>query len=69
MARKSKDVTVIQDGVKYTMCAYRGPKASETTWDVNKSRYTHWAQTVSRYTRGCGACVGTVQKVPGFGVN
>ena len=68
MARKSKDVTVIQDGVKYTYCAYRGPKKGTETFPTDKSRYTPWTQTVSKYTRGTGGCLGTVEKVEGFGV-
>ena len=68
MARKSKDITVMQDGVKYTFCAYRGPKKGTETFPTDKSRYTPWAQTVSKYVRGSGACLGTVDKVEGFGV-
>ena len=62
MARKSKDVTVIQDGVKYTMCAYRGPKRSDTTWDINKSRYTAWHTGVVKYEKGSTGILGTVEK-------
>ena len=62
MARKSKDVTVVQDGVKYTLCAYRGPKRSETTWDVNKSRYTAWHTGVVKYEKGSTGILGTVEK-------
>lgn len=68
MTRKCKDVTVIIDGVKVTQCAYRGPRKGEATYDINKSRYTVWAQTVSKYTRGTGGCLGTIEKVSGFGV-
>jgi len=68
MAKKSKDVIVMVDGVKVTICAYRGPRKGESTFDINKSRYTPWAQTVSKYVRGSAGCLGTIEKVPGFGV-
>ena len=63
MARKSKDITVVQDGVKYTYCAYRGPKKGTETFPTNKSRYTVWTQTASKYVRGSGACQGTIAKM------
>ena len=63
MARKSKDVVTYVDGVKFTQCAYRGPKKTEVTFPTDKSRYTVWTQTASRYVRGSGACQGTVAKV------
>lgn len=63
MARKSKDVVTYVDGVKVTQCAYRGPRKGEATYDINKSRYTVWAQTVSKYTRGTNGILGTVEKV------
>ena len=68
MARKSKDIVTYIDGVKVTLCAYRGPRKGESTYDINKSKYTPWAQTVSKYTRGTAGVLGTVEKVPGFGV-
>ena len=68
MARKSKDVVTYVDGVKVTQCAYRGPRKGEATYDINKSRYTVWAQTVSKYTRGTRGVQGTVEKISGFGV-
>ena len=63
MARKSKDVVTYVDGVKVTQCAYRGPRKGEATYDINKSRYTVWAQTVSKYTRGTNGILGTVEKI------
>jgi hypothetical protein len=63
MARKSKDVVTYVDGIKVTQCAYRGPRKGEATYDINKSRYTVWAQTVSKYTRGTNGILGTVEKV------
>ena len=63
MARKSKDVVTYVDGVKVTQCAYRGPRKGEATYDINKSRYTAWAQTVSKYTRGTNGILGTVEKM------
>ena len=63
MARKSKDVVTYVDGVKFTQCAYRGPKKSEVTFPTDKSRYTVWTQTASKYSRGTGACQGTVAKI------
>lgn len=63
MARKSKDVVEYVNGVKVTQCAYRGPRKGEATYDINKSRYTVWAQTVSKYTRGTNGILGTVEKV------
>jgi hypothetical protein len=62
MARKKVDVVSIVDGVKITQCAYRGPKNSETTFPINKSRYTPWAQTVSKYVRGSRGVLGTVDR-------
>jgi hypothetical protein len=63
MARKSKDTVTFIDGVKITQCAYRGPKRGQETFPTDKSRYTVWAQTASRYVRGSGACIGTIDKV------
>jgi len=68
MARKSKDIVTYVDGVKVTQCAYRGPRRGEGTYDINKSKYTVWAQTVSKYTRGTNGVLGTVPKIAGFGV-
>lgn len=62
MARKSKDVVTYVDGVKFTQCAYRGPKRSESTWDVNKSRYTAWHTGVVKYEKGSTGILGTVEK-------
>lgn len=62
MARKSKDVVMYIDGVKVTLCAYRGPKRSDTTWDVNKSRYTAWHTGVVKYEKGTSGILGTVEK-------
>ena len=62
MARKSKDVVTYVDGVKFTQCAYRGPKRSESTWDVNKSRYTAWHTGVVKYEKGSSGILGTVEK-------
>jgi len=63
MARKSKDVVTYIDGVKFTQCAYRGPKKGQETFPLDKSRYTVWTQTVSKYTRGTNGVLGTVEKV------
>lgn len=63
MARKCKDVVTIVDGVKITQCAYRGPRKGEATFPTDKSRYTVWTQTASKYTRGTGACQGTLDKI------
>lgn len=68
MARKSKDIVTYVDGVKITQCAYRGPRKGESTYDINKSKYTPWAQTVGKYVRGSRGVLGTVEKIPGFGV-
>ena len=68
MARKSKDIVTYVDGVKFTQCAYRGPRKGEGTYDINKSKYTPWAQTVSKYVRGSSGVLGTVEKVSGFSV-
>lgn len=62
MARKSKDITVMQDGVKYTICAYRGPRKGEATYDINKSRYTAWHTGAVKYERGSSGILGTVEK-------
>ena len=63
MARKSKDIVTIVDGVKVTQCAYRGPRKGEETFPTDKSRYTVWTQTASKYSRGSGACQGTIARV------
>lgn len=62
MAKKKVDVVTIVDGVKFTQCAYRGPKKTETTFPIEKSRYTPWAQTVSKYVRGSRGVLGTVDR-------
>lgn len=67
MAKKSKDTVVMIDGVKVTMCAYRGPKKSQSTWDINKSRYTAWHTGVVKYEKGTNGILGTVEKAQGFG--
>lgn len=64
----SRDQTVFVDGVKVTLCAYRKPRKSERTFDIDKSKYTPWAQTVAKYVRGSGGVIGTVEKIPGFGI-
>lgn len=51
----SRDQTVFVDDVKVTFCAYRKPRKSERTFDIDKSKYTPWAQTVAKYVRGSGA--------------
>lgn len=63
MSRKFQDVTSEVNGVKVTMCAYRGPKRSQVTWDVNKSRYTPWHTGVVKYEKGTRGILGTVDKV------
>jgi hypothetical protein len=63
MARKSKDLVSYVDGVKFTQCAYRGPKKGQETFPLDKSRYTVWAQTVSKFTRGTRGVLGTVDRV------
>ena len=60
MAKKTKDVVTVVDGVKYTMCAYRGPRKGERTYDPSKSRYTQWHQGVSAMRRGKGGITGTM---------
>lgn len=63
MARKSKDIVTYVNGVKYTQCAYRGPRKNESTFDINKSKYTVWTQTVAKYTRGANGVLGTVERI------
>lgn len=65
MAKRTKynDVVTIVDGVKYTVCEPRKPRASELTYPLNKSRYTAWAQGVSNLNRGTRGCTGTTQKI------
>jgi len=63
MARKSKDEVLYVNGVKPTLCAYRGHRKGSITYPIDKSRYTPWSQTVSKYTRGSRGVLGTVSKV------
>lgn len=60
---KLNDTTNYVDGVKVTMCAPRKPRKSEITYPIDKSRYTPWSQTVSKYTRGTNGVLGTVDRV------
>lgn len=60
MAKKKQDVVTVVDGVKYTLCAYRGPKKGERTYDPSKSRYSQWHQGVSNMSRGKSGIVGTM---------
>lgn len=60
MAKKKQDVITYVDGVKITMCAYRGPRKGEGTFGIDKSRYTPWAQGVSNYVRGTRGVNGIV---------
>lgn len=59
---QTDSVTFI-DGVKITQCAYRKPRKSEITYPIDKSRYTPWSQTVSKYTRGTRGVLGTVARM------
>ena len=59
---KQKDMVSIIDGVKYTQCAYRGPRRGESTYDINKSRYTPWTQGVAKYEHGTRGVLGIVEK-------
>jgi len=62
--KKYEDTTYVnENGVKVTMCAYRRPKKSEKTFDVDKSKYTAWTQGVSNYTRGTKGVLGTMENV------
>jgi hypothetical protein len=63
MSRKFQDVTTEVNGVKVTLCDYRGPKRSQVTWDINKSRYTAWHTGVVKYEKGTSGILGTVEKV------
>ena len=60
MAKKSKDTVTVVDGVKITMCAYRGPRKGERTYDPAKSRYSAWHQGVSNMNRGKSGIHGTM---------
>jgi len=60
---KNKDISTVVDGVKVTLCAYRKPRKTEVTFDVNKSRYTAWARGVVNYTKGKNGVLGTVEGV------
>jgi len=68
MARKCKDEVHYFDGVKVTLCAYRGPRKGEKTYDISKSRYTAWHTGVVKYEKGSSGILGTVEKNAGFGV-
>lgn len=59
---QQKDLVTYVDGVKITSCGYRGPRRGESTFDVNKSRYTPWTQGVVKYERGTRGVLGTVEK-------
>ena len=36
MAKKYTDTTYVQDGIKFTQCAYRGPRSTERTFAPNR---------------------------------
>lgn len=64
MSKRYNDTTYTNSsGVKVTMCEYRAPKKAQRTFDVDKSKYTPWAQGVSNYTRGTRGVKGTVEGV------
>lgn len=63
MTTKYKDEVKIINGVKHTFCDYRGPRDSEKTFDINKSRYTAWHTGVVKYERGTAGVQGTVEKI------
>ena len=44
------------------VCAYRGPRKGEATYDINKSRYTAWHTGAVKYERGSSGILGTVEK-------
>lgn len=58
---KYNDVVTYVNGVKTTICAPRKPRVSELTYPINKSRYTAWAQGVTRLEHGIGGVLGTVR--------
>lgn len=58
---KYNDVVTYVNGVKTTICAPRKPRQSEITYPRNKSRYTAWAQGVTRFEHGTGGVLGTVR--------
>jgi hypothetical protein len=62
MAKRYKDEVIYVDGVKVTVCDYRGPKRKDMTWDVDKSRYTAWHTGVVKYEKGTSGILGTVEK-------
>ena len=39
MTRKPMDVVLFIDGIKFTKCAYRGPKKGQETFPIGKSKY------------------------------
>ena len=59
---KRKTQVVIRDGQKITLCAYRKPRKSEKTFDIDKSRYTAWATGVTKFEHGTRGVQGTVEK-------
>lgn len=61
MARKSSDEVQYLNGVKVTLCAYRGPRRGERTYDINKSRYTAWHTGVTKYENGSSGILGTTK--------
>ena len=60
---KYQDTVIIIDGVKVTMCAARMPKASEKTYDINKSKYTVWNRGVTNFRSGARGVQGTVDSI------
>jgi len=46
MIEEKKDVVTYVDGVKYTMCYYRGPKELSQQEHTNKSKYSRVKKVV-----------------------
>ena len=63
MAKSETYTYINEDGIEVTVQPYKEPRKNEKTYDVNKSKYTPWAQGVSNYERGTRGVKGTVEKV------